>query len=255
MNSTLSTSILVRQFQEFYSEIVRLKQLVASETWSLSDVQMLDEETMHSRAVTAVWQRLLSLLEQQELAMTHRGGDYSNLLYKEAQYVMAALADETFLHFDWVGKGIWQNHLLETRLFGSQSAGDTVFQKLERLLRSRDPVYADLAMVYLMALALGFQGKFRGNDASEPLAHYRQQLYSFMTHHEPQLFQASSQLFPGAYAHTLTAGTLHRLPTARRWFALVGATVILLGCLSHVLWTQIRDDLRHTITPILRAKP
>ena len=81
MNSTLSTSILVRQFQEFYREIVRLKQLVASETWSLSAVQMLDEETMRSRAVTAVWQRLLSLLEQQELAMTRCGGDYSNLLY------------------------------------------------------------------------------------------------------------------------------------------------------------------------------
>ncbi|MGE3540623.1 MAG: DotU family type IV/VI secretion system protein [Candidatus Tectimicrobiota bacterium] len=255
MNGTLSTAVLVQQFQEFYREVVALKHLVASGTWNLAATPRLDEDTARSRAITTVWQRLLSLLEQQELAVTRRGGDYSSLLYKEAQYVMAALADETFLHLDWVGKQVWQQHLLETRLFESQSAGDSLFQKLERLLRSGDPVYADLALVYLMALALGFQGKFRGTDASEQLARYRQQLYTFITHHEPQLLQTARPLFPEAGAHTLTAGTSQRLPTARRWCALIGVTILLLGCLSHVLWRQVRDDLHHTITPILRAKP
>lgn len=255
MNRMLSEAFLVRQFRDFYSEVTRLKHLVAEGSGELPGAYSTPEETARSRAVTVVWQRLLSLLEQQELAVTRRHGDYGGMYYKEAQYVMAALADETFLHLDWAGKAEWQTHLLETRLFDSQSAGEVLFQKLERLLHSADPVYAELAAVYLMALALGFQGKFRGDAHSGQLTAYRRQLYAFITRRAPELRHASRYLFPEAHAHTLEAGKSRRLPTARRWVLMLCGVMLLLGSLSHLLWMRLSTDLRQTIAPILRTTP
>jgi len=254
MNSTFGKTFLLHQFGAFYSEVVRLKRVVATNAWLAPAAQIADEATARTRAVTAVWQRLLTLLEQQELAVGRHGGEYGAMFYKEAQYVMAALADETFLHLDWVGKADWQAHLLEAKLFDSQSAGEVLFQKIERLVHSGDPVYTDLATVYLTALGLGFQGKFRGSDDGGQLADYRRRLYAFIAHCEPELLQAAQPLFPAAYAHTLVVGKARRLPTAHRWWVLLACTVLLLGGISHVLWVQFSTDLRQTITPILRTK-
>ena len=254
MNSTLSETFLLSQFRDFYREVVRLKRVVATHAWMAPATQIADAATARTRAVTAVWQRLLTLLEQQELAVGRRGGEYGAMFYKEAQYVMAALADETFLHLDWVGKADWQAHLLEAKLFDSQSAGEVLFQKIERLLHSGDPVYNDLATVYLIALGLGFQGKFRGHDDGAQLADYRRRLYAFIAHREPELLHATQPLFPAAYAHTLVTGKARRLPTAQRWWVLLACTVLLLGGMSHVLWMRVSTDLRQTIAPILRTK-
>jgi type VI secretion system protein ImpK len=254
MNSTSGATFLLTQFRDFYSEVVHLKRVVATSAWIAPAAQIADMTTARTRAVTAVWQRLLTLLEQQELTVGRRGGTFSAMFYKEAQYVMAALADETFLHLDWDGKADWQTHLLEARLFDSQSAGEVLFQKIERLLHSGDPVYTDLASVYLTALGLGFQGKFRGSDDGGQLADYRRRLYAFIAHGEPELLHAIQPLFPAAYAHTLGAGKAHRFPTSRRWWVLLACTVLLLGGISHVLWVRLSADLHQTITPILRTK-
>lgn len=254
MNNTYGETFLLRQFRDFYSEVVCLKRLVATSAWLAPTAQLTDAATARTRAVTAVWQRLLTLLEQQELAVGRRGGEYGVMFYKEAQYVMAALADETFLHLDWVGKADWQAHLLEARLFDSQSAGEMLFQKIERLLHSGDPVYTDLATVYLLALGLGFQGKFRGSDDRGQLTDYRQRLYAFIMRREPELLHATQPLFPDAYAYTLGAGKAPRLPTAHRWWVLLVCTGLLLGGISHILWLQVSSDLRQTITPILRTQ-
>jgi hypothetical protein len=70
--------------------------------------------------------RLQTLLEMQALEAGRRGGEYGVLYYKEAQYVMAALADEIFLTLDWTGRDTWRSDLLETRLFGTYDAGEKV---------------------------------------------------------------------------------------------------------------------------------
>ena len=48
--------------------------------------------------------------------MRRTGGEYASALYRRAQYVMAALADETFLYLDWPGRDAWRANLLEFKL-------------------------------------------------------------------------------------------------------------------------------------------
>jgi type VI secretion system protein ImpK len=247
-----SDSFLLSQFREFYSEVVRLKQMVHSGTWvySSDEEETAEEHQSPLRATTAVWQRLLTTLEQQALLAGRRGGEYGAMLYKEAQYVMAALADEIFIHLDWEGREAWKAHLLETKLFDSHNAGEHIFDKIEHLLLEHDPVYRELAKVYLMVLALDFQGKFRGTDDGEKIDHYRRQLFAFISRRQPNLLNASRPLFPEAYSHTLDSGQARKLPDARKWFALLAGVLLVWIVLSSGLWKHLTAELQSVINQI-----
>ena len=104
----------------------------------------------------------------------------TKVVIAEAQYVMAALADDVFIHLNWEGKHAWTSNLLEAALFGSHTAGEKVFEKLDRLLRDRDPADRSLAAVYLNALSLGFRGKYYGVNDHGRLRRYRNELFAFI---------------------------------------------------------------------------
>jgi type VI secretion system protein ImpK len=197
----------------------------------------------HIRISTLVWQRLLTLFERQALHAWRYGGTYGAEFYKEAQYVMVALADEIFLHTEWEGKRAWVSNLLETKFFQSHVAGELFFQKLERLLHDRDPVYKDLAAVYLMALSLGFRGKYRGLDDRGQLARYREQLFSFIFRREPNLENESKHIFPEAYFHTLREETKKRLPHPRIWIGVLCLVIVTYLAATHLLWVDLTSRL------------
>src|SRR5580658_64213 len=147
---------LLIQFREFYREVARLKRMVAYAAPVSSAEELIFTSAAAtaigtrgsiatlpapgpseaSPAVTGVWQQLVSLLERQSLE-AGQGGAFAYEVYREAQYVMAALADEIFLHLDWEGRSRWT--LLESELFHSHAAGEVFFQRVEDLLRQRDP--------------------------------------------------------------------------------------------------------------------
>ena len=124
-------SLLLTQFREFYQELARQKALILNPVGSLVHVGQ-DEALDISVQATDIWQRLLSLLEAQAERASRSGGAFGYEVYREAQYVMAALADEVFLNENWPGKHNWP--LLEIRLFRTGSAGEVVFKKLDILL-------------------------------------------------------------------------------------------------------------------------
>jgi type VI secretion system protein ImpK len=252
------SSFLLRQFREFQREVARLKRLVeytapvtvgagpatgaavGGGSSSLAPAAHAESPEYHA-AVSGVWQHLLSILERQALEAGQTGGAFAFEVYREAQYVMAALADEIFLHLDWEGKLTWP--LLESRLFQSHIAGEAVFDRLDHLLQRRDPFYLDLAAVYFMALSLGFQGKFRGDESGERLEQYRRQLFVMIYRRNPKLFGPAGPLFPQNYQSTLEKSAARKLPSERVWLVLVLA--VLLGWLaaSQYAWTFVTRDV------------
>jgi type VI secretion system protein ImpK len=190
-----------------------------------------------------VWQRLVALFERQATSAWQYGGTYGAEFYREAQYVMVALADEIFLHTEWEGKKVWVSNLLESKIFQSHAAGELFFQKLDRLLVDRDPVYKDLAAVYLMALSLGFKGKYRGSDDSGKLARYRQRLFAFIFRREPQLGQNEKHIFPEAYYHTLREEARKRVPNPKVWVVILCIVIFFYLAGTHGLWMSLTSRL------------
>ncbi|MBV9497127.1 MAG: DotU family type IV/VI secretion system protein [Acidobacteria bacterium] len=224
---------LIDAFQQFQGEVIRLKARLTGQMWSVEEVA----ERTNDVTPNGVWRKLLSILERQALEAGREGGDFGVELYRKAQYAMAALADETFLHLDWIGREAWRQHLLESRLFGSHNAGDQLFDRIDELLRDRDSLHLELARVYLMVLALGFQGKFRGKPgAEEDIASYRRRLFRFIFGRDPEAVRGSGNLVPQAYAETLDVPRAIQLPYLKPWiWAMVLIVIVWIG-LAHLIW-------------------
>lgn len=248
-------SFLLTQFREFYREMARLKRTVEF----TAPVSAAEDRVMHaplvaaaggnggsgyhtsapaapeaSPAVTAVWQQMLTLLERQSIE-AGQGGAFAYEVYREAQYVMADLADEVFIHMEWEGKSTWP--LLESRLFQTHIAGEEIFARLDRLLQRRDPFYLDLAVVYFMALSLGFQGKYRGQEDRDRME-YRRQLFRTIYRRDPKLFTATGPLFPQTYQHTLDKVDAKRLPAQWTWLWLIATVLVMWAGVSQYTWSS-----------------
>jgi type VI secretion system protein ImpK len=276
-------SLLLDQFRDFYQEVVRWKRLAAREGGALatasaaggmvvagpggpSGALMLVGGSAGAMAPPApaaapavapatVWQALLGLLNRQEAEVRRSGGEYASAIYRRAQYVMAALADEIFLYLDWPGREAWRTNLLEFKLFQTYRAGEEVFHRIEALLRTRDPADAELAKIYLMALALGFRGALRGPEAQARIDWYRRELYTFLTHRDPGTPREPRSLFPEAYQGTVeSSGAGRRLSAARRWL-LAGLLLALLWIIAaHRVWLGVLEDLEPLVDQINQSR-
>ena len=195
------------------------------------------------RLSTQVWHRLISLFQRQAVSAWRYGGTYGAEFYKEAQYVMVALADEVFLHTEWEGQKTWVSNLLESRIFKTHAAGEIFFDRLDRLLHGQNPVYRDLAAVYLMALSLGFKGKYYDTDDKGEIARYRRQLFSFICRRDPELDNQARHVFPEAYYHNVREESPRKLSDPRKWIVLLCLVIIAYVVATQVLWSQLTQDL------------
>ncbi len=235
-------SFLLTQFREFYAAVAQARRE------ALEAGAVAKEGADPAAEVNA---RLATLLETQALDAKRKGGDYGATYYREAQYVMAGLADDVFLNLEWAGREPWKSRLLEYRLFGSKVAGEQIYRKLEKLLAERDPANAELAALYLLALSLGFRGRYRGAEDAGVLDRYRRELFAFIYHRDPALEEHGKELFPEAYAAVLGESEPHRLPHLRKWLAILALVALVLLVISHGLWLDVSADLEGVLDKIL----
>jgi type VI secretion system protein ImpK len=245
----LENSFFLKQFYDFYTEVIAQKKAVEVEIRRSAGMMSSD-----SADVTyPIYNRLLTLLEEQIPEARSRGGKYGVEFYKEAQYLMAALADDIFLHTDWAGKEEWQSNLLEYKLFGTYVAGDRFFDDVEKLLKARDSSYTEMAVIYFMVLSLGFKGKFWDKDDDGQIEGFRRQLFAFIFKNNPKLLDDKRILLPQVYEHTQREDTGKRLPYMGRWLGLIAAMVVLLLMASHIIWNYSVGDLVETADTINKA--
>ena len=190
---------------------------------------------------------LLNLLELQTLQSRRDSTRFEMEDVADARYLKAVLADEILLNTDWAGQAQWHAHLLESTLFRTNIAGDEVFRRIEQLLLDREPSRRKLARLYLSALALGFQGRFRGADADARLRSLREELYEFVYQRRPDLSGRDRVVSEAAYAHTLSHIAPRKLPTMTRWTVVFALSLVSLLALSEVLWLWQSWPLRQAL--------
>jgi type VI secretion system protein ImpK len=244
------TSYLLGAFRAFYAELARLRALAVRDPSAVLGTADGTPSSIDARDVAqAVRRRLQHVLEQLALESGARTGEIGAVRFRDAQYAMAALADEVLLHTDWVGREAWLDTLLERVLFGSQLAGEEVFRRIDALLEVRTGASVDLAAVYFMILGLGFEGQYRGLDGSL-LGGYRLRLYRFL--YRRDVGTTRGPLVPQAYAHTAVGRRPPRLALVQRWmlYLVVAIVAYLVG--SEVIWRRLSAGVRATSSEILR---
>ncbi len=240
-------SFLVDHFRAFHAELVRLRgdaDLTPTWTQNGQGTSAILDENMESAVADpamTVCQRLAQRLEHDTIEAQRLGGALGIRLYREAGFVMAALADEILLHGPaWIGQPRWKTTLLESRMFKSYDGGERFFQKLDALLDARDPIETQLAVVYLLALKLGFEGKYRGEpETAAVLNRYRVRLFEFVANRAPDTGPGAPPITPGAYTHILSIDKRPFLPFIWGWAAALAAFLVLFLLVSHLTWLSL----------------
>ena len=247
----ISKSFLLTSFEEFFSDVLRVKRAVIYDPWGISakSTGESDRNELRRAAAHSVRQRLQTLLEKLALESSKRRGEYGVSAFREAQYIMAALADEIFLHLEWEGRAAWGANLLETKLFGTHVAGERIFQRIEQLINERDAAHREIQVVYLLALSLGFEGKYRGGSGEE-LGRLKSGLYELVFPRQPSITRGERQLFPQPYMHTLDRSTPIKLPTVGRWAAGLAAVFAVYLVIAHFAFVGATRELRQVTSSI-----
>lgn len=247
IQKTERTTFIVECFEEFYREVLKNKHLVLTKPWKKTGGEA---ESSPNATAEYILSRLQTFLEEQATVAAYGGNSFAENFYSEAQFIMVALADEVFLNLDWPGKPYWESSLLEQRLYDSHSAGQVFFDRLDVLLKNKDPVRRDLAILYLNALGLGFRGKYRHFDDGGALNTYRKKLFSFINRRTPYLFEQKIHLFPDAYAHTLEGNVSKDLPNLRNWYFIFAGLGFIYLLASYIIWYSATIDISRVLNRI-----
>ncbi len=206
-----------------------------------------------TREVANISVDIASFLRDQKMQILASYGQYAEQYYQDAQYIMAAFADEFFLTLDWRGKTVWEQNLVEMNLFNSHVAGDLFFDRLDDYLQTTGgKTGRSMGALFYYVLSLGFQGKYRGQLGAEKIIHdYKLRLFLLITQHNPRLDDSTKKLYPKAYEHTITDGTEQKITDPKWWW---GATFILVCAMlivSHLLWDYATKDVLDVMDGIL----
>lgn len=235
---------LVQCFADFYQEVAVVKQAIND--GSLPVLLMGDKQAKTDmRSLSSmVSLRLYSFLIKQKQEVESLGTEQEQKLYRVALYVMAALADELFiLELKWDGQKYWTDCLLETRLFRTSMAGRNFFKYADNLLhvRGNSSIHQELAMVFLMALQLGFKGRYSGRDGKEFLSNLRKDLLHFIGYRA----DGEKPAFPQAVQeqYKLQKHTPARLAPVSRWYWMGAAALLVYLAVSSAVWFHVSDSI------------
>ena len=218
---------LLTHFEQFYREIVGLKGGLNQHSGDHVSLQAI-----------VVHDKLLSLLMKQEEQVSHTATLLGAEMYRQAQRVMACMADEIFLQVHWPPGTSWRS--LEEELFEAAemkglAPDGPCMKKLDLLLRQDDPAYRELGAVYFYALSL--------NKKDDPAREQYLQPLAQMIFAETKGTAENDRIFAQPYAHTLTENRIALLPPVGRWWLTLGGIVLLWLAVSCLLWQQLSSPI------------
>jgi type VI secretion system protein ImpK len=242
--------VLLDRFRDFHIVLTREKRQILTGSAAASATAAPAGAAASDAAPAGPWQVLLSLLQAQARAAARVEAAAS---YAEAQYLMAAFADEIFLDLVWPGRAAWAANPLEHELFGSDDGRDVVFERIDALLARGVAADPDLARTYLLALALGFRGRYRVAEERSHLDAYRERLVEALYQHglEPEPAAAPGLLFPDAYLATRGQGERRKLPWVRFWTAALLSALVLYAIFSYRVWDSATAPLAAAVAKVL----
>ena len=243
----------VQQFRKFYRDLFDIKQCIEGQRWNdLSASPSPDSVTLPDGATArAIFARLYRAIASQGFGL--RGRDRGNGAPVDVGYVMAAVADEVLLHGPaWPDQETWSATLLEEALYGSRIAGERIFRTAHDLVEGQSSRPA-LAVSILLALMLGFRGRYHGTDDHGEIGAVKERLFGVIFHLPyPVQIDFETLLSEGA-TRPLNQASLRVLPSLRPWLMTILLIVTAYIVLSDVLWREAASPLLATSERIIRT--
>ncbi|MDR0552896.1 MAG: DotU family type IV/VI secretion system protein [Holosporales bacterium] len=267
-----SASPIVHGFQAFYYELLKQKEICLSQFFteeSVDPADVIDSDDSVSipskgsleveATIVKVQKKLISSIDKIFEVISSRSRLGSKKI-DEVKYIITVLADEIFINMKWEGAKFWRFSLLEKQIFQSEVAGEKFFAMLDEFLSNMNNIQEEMAFLYLMAISLGFKGKYRGQeDMPEYISWYKDRLYSILHNKPSRLFYPGRQnMINQCYEHTFMDHDKKEIPDTRFWSICIMAIVTAYIAVSFAVWfgitNEINDVLKH-IAEQIRSGP
>ena len=159
----------VELVKEFYACVYQVKRMVTQGVieWDLISDQEVpaDISARDSTRILASYLKATLTSQMEYVASNTSALEFAS--YREACYVMSALADEVFiLEIRWFGASYWREFSIESGIFSTSYAGDEYYRQLGQLL-NKDVLSSSeqqLSKIFILSLQLGFRGRLRGEE-------------------------------------------------------------------------------------------
>jgi type VI secretion system protein ImpK len=246
MNSlTLSPEAFgaVQQFRTFYRDLADIKQCIAAQRWGdIAALPSPDSVSLPADATArAIFARLYRVIAGQGFGLRGRGRGNGGL--PDVGYVMAAVADEVLLHGPaWPGQETWSQTLLEEALYGSRIAGERIFRAAHDLFAGRSG--QAVAVSILLALMLGFRGRYHGTDDGGEISALKERLFGEIFHLPYPVEVDFQTLLSGGVPRPLAEASRRALPSVHPWVMAILLLITLYIVVSDALW-------RGAVSPIV----
>lgn len=250
MSFQASESAIVHGFQAFYYELLRQKEKALSMFFAPKKEEESDADNSEVEGyVVGIQKKLLSIIENVTNTI-HAKSRINPKFVGDAKYIMAVLADEIFLNLQWEGAKFWRYTLLEKQIFQTEIAGDKFFTMLDEIVT--DFNNEEMAFLYLMALSLGFKGRYRDiKNSDEHIGWYKDRLYSILNTKSARLyFPGRSHMIESCYDYVYAENDNSQLPDYRFWAYCVLSVVFAYILISHFVWADITDDIGEILSKI-----
>lgn len=243
---------LIGELLAFHRELLRHRAAVEAAVGLPDPVAVAGGAGEGSAA--AILAQLEDFLRRRSELARRRLTDLELLVYREAQYVMAALADDLFLHeIQWPGRDAWSQEVLEFRLFGTRVAGERFFENVKSIVQGRGRREMELAPVYLLALGLGFKGQHRAPADAALLDNHAAELFHAIRGRRPGVGEATHVLVKEGYANIVAGlGQRRRWPTLS-WPLVTAVAVGAFLVLSTLLWFGMTGGLSAAADAAIQA--
>ncbi|MDR0695515.1 MAG: DotU family type IV/VI secretion system protein [Holosporales bacterium] len=262
MNFQASESAIVHGFQTFYYELLRQKEKALSLCFSpeISDNPSaepgakdddLKKKNEIDGTVIEIQKKMLHVIESVTNTMRLKSRGLPKYVV-DAKYIMTVLADEIFLNLRWEGAKFWRFTLLEKQLFQTEIAGDKFFSMMDEIVSSVED--NDIAFLYLMALSLGFKGRYGGvENAEEHISWYKDRLYILLNTRPVRLFfPGKPMMIESCYEYTNTTDSESCMPDSRFWSWCIISTVFLYIVISYCVWYGITGEIGDLLREIAK---
>lgn len=184
------------------------------------------------------------LLAQSEAASQAAGCDAEQ--YDQARFIVCAWIDETLLASQWADRQLWQHEQLQRLFYRTTDAGVESFKRLENLGQLQE-----VREVYCVCLALGFRGRYLGEQGEFLLERLRGA--------NLKLLWGGSEAVPALngltlFPDSLAAGPVPEARTTRHALAMTPWTAVLVAApviLFAVMYLVYRYVLKGLVVPNL----
>ncbi len=219
----------------------------------IDDVNDLPEKILAHQ----VNKSIRKFIDVQDMELMRRGSRSEQNKFEDAKYLKAAVADELLLTKKWPGQKFFTDYLIETSIFGTSIAGEKIFDEIELILESPPGREPEIEQLYLFALAIGFEGKYKGFNSEKEINNTLNELFSHITRREPALGpkkvdskQQLRLLGRQPYQNTISNIKPIRIFKISKQSIIFLISFITLLVLSEVLWVWFSSPLRNSLNQI-----